>query len=269
MSTTPVTPAPVPNTVIKTVETEATVVKGWLVTPWHAVLAAAAVTILIVGTYMFASRRASEYGEKATAAVEAAQKAQDSANVSAKQNALFQAQTTQQIAQLQEANDELIAANKRLVQTVNANRVQLANQKKSDATMTPTDQSKRWQALVPASVVTPTATGFTIDAQGGLLTIQDLEALPIQTTEIASLQTELTNTNKLVSNDATALAAEKAAHALDLSNAQAQLSASKAETVAVQAKLTAQKKATMRTRLRWFGAGFVTGVVTTVVAVVK
>ena len=265
MSTVPV----VPESVITKVETDAVAVKGWLVTPLHAILVAVIVGVLLIGTYVFAGRRAAEYGQKATEAATAAKQAQDSADASAKQNASFQAQTSQQLAQLQAVNDSLVQANQKLIQTINASRLQLANQKKTDATMTPTNQSLRWQALVPSAVVTSTTTGFAIDGPGGLLTIQDLEALPIQTAEITALQIELTNTNKVISNDVTALAAEKAAHVLDLSNDHLQLLAAQADTIAVQAKLTAQKKATLRTRLRWFGAGFVTGIVTTVVAVVK
>jgi hypothetical protein len=289
MSTTPVVPQPEPpvspTPVAAPTPTKVITVEkpGTFLTPGHLILTGLLLLATFGCAYLYGSRRAeiADAKVKVVTAVEAqfkkdAQQAEIVASDNDKQNKALQAKSAEQLAQLEVDNDQLLQANKKLVAAISLSNQQLANQKKLDSTLTPTDQSKRWQALVPNATVTPTSSGFTIDAQGGLLTIQDLEALPIYAVEVKDLQSELTNDDTRIATDAQALAIETQAHKSDLVNSSLLLAASrleisqaKAETAVVQAKLNAQKKATMRTRLRWFGAGFVTGIVTTVVAVVK
>lgn len=229
----------------------------------HLVLAGLLAIAIFFVVYTYDSRRV----EAAEAAVHetnalAAQAAQE-ARTSAQQNAVIQAQTASQLAQLQAINLKLQASNAVLTQAISAQLAVLAKQKQTDAAMTPTEQSARWHALVPTATVAPTPMGFTVDATGGLATIEDLEELPVQQRQITQLESALDNDNTIIANDETLLAKEQAAHASDVDNDAKQLAAAKADTKKIQVNFDLYRKKTHRALLRAYAFGFATGALVT------
>jgi Tfp pilus assembly protein PilO len=230
----------------------------WL-DPKHIILSLLLVLSVVAGVYLYESREADVASAKAAIATEVAKAAQQTSANSAIQNAAIQEQTKEVeqamaavTAQLQAANTQLIAANKELTN-------KLLTQQTADTTLTPTQQSLRWQTLEPKAQVTPTSTGFSVDAAGGLATIQDLEELPLDRQRIINLDSEITNLTTEVSNDATALTSEKTAHASDVANDAKALTAAQDETKKVNADFTAYKHKARKNYIKAFFAGVVAG----------
>ncbi len=233
-----------------------------ILTPHHIILYGALAIALFVGVYFFQGTRVkAAEGREAVATAVAAQAKQDAVE-SAKSNATLQAALALQVSQLQDANKTLAAANATLAGAMKAEVAALAEQRKVDTTLTPTEQSQRWTALVPdAKSVTPTSTGFALDAASGLATIQALEQLPVDAKRIEQLTTLVQNDDSTIANDSIILAKEQQAHTADVANDVKQLIASKAETVKVQSDFDTYKKKAHRNIMRAFAAGVVTGVV--------
>ena len=249
-----------------TISTEIKKIEGFLFDSKHLVLGALLVVALLFGIYLWESKRADVAESKAEVAAQVLKVAQDAAASSAIQNAAQQEQSkaleAQMVAvnqQLQTANAQLQAAN---VQLISA----LAKQRASDATLTPQGQAARWQQIVPTAHVATTSTGFTVDAQGGVDTIQALEELPFDRQEIVNLTTQIGNNEKTIANDAVALNVEKIAHASDVENDQKKLAVSQDQTKKVQDDFTAYKHKARKNYIRAFVAGFVAGVIGTRIA---
>ncbi|MDA4129250.1 MAG: hypothetical protein OK457_00620 [Thaumarchaeota archaeon] len=217
----------------------------WL-DPTHLVLTGLLVVALLTGVYFFESKRADVAEAKAEIAAQVLKAAQEAAVTAAQQNAILQQQSKETQTQMATANAQLQAANAQL-QVANQ---QLSNalikQKSDDAKLTPTAQAQRWAQLVPNAIVAATPTGFTIDPLGGLTTIQDLEELPADRKVITNLTAEVTHDNQTITNDATALSAEKTAHKSDVDNDQKQLMAANDATKKVQGDFNAYKAKTRK-----------------------
>jgi len=230
----------------------------WL-DPAHLVLLGLLIVSLLGGIYLFESKQVAAAEARALVATEVAKVAQEAAASSAVQNAAQQAQNTaiqaQQAAvnaQLQAANTQLQAANRQLVTA-------LAAQRKIDASLSPQDQASRWQQIVPTAKVIVTPTGFSLDPQGGLDTLQALEELPFDRRQIVNLTTEVSNDEKIIASDAVSLNSEKAAHLSDNANGQKQLTACQDETKKVQADFTVYKHKARRNYIKAFFLGVVVG----------
>lgn len=268
MSSTPVVPKPVvpvqaPSAPTATLGSEIRAIEkkiGVWLDPAHIVLLTAFLVAAFFGAYVFQSGRVEVAQAKAAASTEALKVAQQAQASSAVQNAAQQEQSKEVEAAMSAANSQLALANTQLAAANKQLAVQLASQQKIDATLNPTQQSARWQQLVPASAVTPTPTGFAIDGAGGLATIQALEELPIDRTAIANDEKTIANLSATVANDAIALDSEKKAHVSDIVNDGKTLAESKAETKKVSDDFGAYKKKARRNYLRAFGLGFILGV---------
>lgn len=235
---------------------------GVFFTAHHLVLYALLILSFVGCVYLVESKVAALETAKAEAATRVAEQAKQDAVSAAKQNQDFQAKVEQEIAQLQAANQALSAANNKLTAAIVAESNALASQQKKDQSMTPTEQSTRWQQLVPKASVQPTPTGFSIDAAGGLATIEQLEQVPVQAEQIDQLRTQLTNDNQTVLNLNTELTDERNSHASDIKTDQMALKANQDQTLAAQADLKAEKAKARKGKLKWFGIGYVAGFLT-------
>src|ERR1700677_3117585 len=243
---TPVTPI-VTTTTAKATPTIAKDIKvveakfAVLLDPKHLVLLGLLVIALLGGTYLWESKRADVAEAKAEVATQVAQVAREASASSAIQNAANQEQAKEVEAAMVAANQQLITANSQLTKANTQLASQLALQQKADAAMTPTQQSARWSQLVPTAVVTPTSVGFTIDANGGLLTIQDLEKINTDATTIANFEKEVANDEQEITNTQASLKAEQAAHQSDLANSQKQLTTAQDDLKQTKAEFVAYK----------------------------
>lgn len=223
--TTPVTPA-VPSEIAK--------IEGFIFDKTHLILAVVLIAALLSGVYLFESKRADAAEAKAEIATQVLKVAQKVAEDSAVQNAVQQTQSKALEEQMAEANTRLATANAQLQAANKQLATALAAQQKNDATLTPPAQAQRWEQLVPTAKVIVTSTGFAVDPQGGLDTLQALEELPFDRQLITNLNKTITNDEATIVNDAVSLAVEKKAHQSDNDNNLKQLTATNDATKKVQ-----------------------------------
>ena len=235
---------------------------GVFLDPKHLVLIALLAVALFTGVYLFESREVKVAEGKAAVATAVAQQAATDSKLAAAANEQLQAQKDAVIKQLQDANAQQAAANKVLSDALKSEAAALVAQQGKDRTMTPTEQSARWQALVPSAAVTPTPTGFTINSQGGLDTILQLEQVPVLTSANTKLTTELANDDTIIKNDAGILQAEKDKHASDVNADGKALVASQDETKKVQADFDLYKKKARKRLLKVALVSYIGGLVT-------
>jgi hypothetical protein len=258
MATTSAAPASV-STEIAAIEKKI----GLFFDPAHIILIVLLAVALFTGVYLFESREVKVAEGKAAVATAVAKQAADDAKVSAVANAQLQAQKDADIAALQAANAQLSQANAQQAAALKAEAAALVKQQAVDKTMTPTQQSARWQQLVPTAEVGVLPTGgFSINAQGGVDTLLQLEQVPVLTSANAKLTTSLANDDLTIAHDATILQDEKDKHISDVTNDGKALVASQKETGKVQADFDVYKKKARKRYLIFFGAGYVAGLAT-------
>lgn len=228
----------------------------------HIVLALSLAITMFVGVYLWQDRRIAVADGKRAVAEAVAKKSEDDAKAAAQANSALQAQKDQIIATFQAANASLKDANDKLAAANKAANDALNTQVSKDKQLPPTELAIRWQVLVPAAKVQATPSGdYTVNSDGGLATILELERVPVLTNEVDNLTTQLQNDQATIANDTSILSAEKDKHKSDVENDGKQLTASQNETKKVQADFDDYKQKSKRRVMRAFVAGFVAGVV--------
>lgn len=183
---------------------------------------ALSVALLIGCYYGFLAEQASRARQIATASTAVAQQLSE-------QNKTFQEQTLKQIQVLQSSNTSL--------------QQQLLLKQKNDSKLSPTDLGSKLETLTqaPEGSVTLEPTGhFDLTATETLAVVQDLEALPVLTQQLANAQSQFT--------------LEQQAHHQDSITAAANL-------IACNNTLSAVKSDARKSKLKWFAAGVVVGFV--------
>ena len=151
-------------------------------------------------------------------------------------------------AQVQARDAQLLQLQAQLVAT-------LAQRQKTDASLPPSELVNRWATLVPLAKPTVTPTGVAMDTPSAVATVQQLEIIPVQQQEINNAQEELDNANKLVTAGVTRVS--------DLTAQVTGLQAKAVDDAKVCTEQIATVKATARkSKLHWFEAGYVAGLVT-------
>lgn len=251
------TPASVVTSEIQAIEKRI----GAFLDPTHIILIVLLAAALFTGIYLFESRAVKVSEAKQQAAEQALVESKANAVAALDANKQLQAVKDAAIAQLNTANASLSSANATLASAMKAEAAALANQQSVDRTMTPTQQSARWQQLVPGAQVVPTTAGFQVDAVGGLNTVLQLEQVPVLTSALAKAKTSLDNDDAIIVNDGQILNAEKAKHASDLITDAAVLDESHKETKKVSADFDTYKKKARRNILRAYAVGVGSGIV--------
>src|SRR5271170_3299358 len=136
------------------------------------------------------------------------QQAQIVAQQQATQNAALAAQAqqnAQQIAedkaQLQALTDKVTTQNQQLVNANTALATALTKQQKTDASLPVPDLVNRWAQLTPGSNFTGAITSgnnVSVTPSNALATVQQLEKVPVLTTQLANETTEKTNDDALI-----------------------------------------------------------------------
>ena len=168
-----------------------------------------------------------------------------------KTNALA-AQMAQQSAQYQALATKLDAQNAALVAANTQLATALAKQQHTDATLPPNELASRWTVLVPQASPTVTATGIAVPEAGAVATVQQLEQVPVLSTQLQNERTQLENTQSLVSAEGQQVATLNAeVGSLRLQQADnAKVCSTQIATIKAQAR---------QSKRRWFLIGFVSG----------
>ena len=152
-----------------------------------------------------------------------------------------------------------------------ANRTQtVVVQQKADAALPPTQLATRWQGLVKDNGVSASANGYTVTPNAAINTVDQLEEVPVlqqnladETTKTGNLQTDINSANTVISQDKTVVIGLQT----ELTD---QNNVCKSEVGSLQTELKKQKLVGIWAKIKWFGAGFVSGFTTGfVTAVIK
>jgi hypothetical protein len=186
-------------------------------------------------TYLIADKHAESARTEAAVA-----KAQMAQIVSA--NTQFQSQVTAQIAQLEASNQALqtqLAQRDKVEKSISTH----------NGSLTPTQVATGIQSATDANDGEATASGqfIQLDLPLGQQALSALQLVPLLQKDKADLTIE-------VFNDEKALVLEKQSH-------QSDLKADEAKLESCQADLKAVKRSTLRSKLRWLGAGVTVGFV--------
>lgn len=128
----------------------------------------------------------------------------------------------------------------------------LAKQQRTDKTLTPTELTTRWNALVPEASATVTATGVVVPEAGATATVVELEKAPV-------LQQQLTAQTEELSNAQSLLVAE-GQQVTDRDSLITGLRAKSVDDAKVCTDQIATVKAEARkSKRRWFLVGYVAG----------
>lgn len=170
----------------------------------------------------------------------------------AKQNAAIQAQTQQQIALLSAQNAQLAQQVASLSSAISARDAQLVKQQAQVKTLTPVQVASTIQPFLKQGTATVTTGGILLDTPASQEVLAQLEELPIRKADISDLQTIVGNQRTQIGNLSTengslttALNSEKASH--------------KADNIANAKTITALKADARKSKLKWFGIGYVAG----------
>lgn len=242
MSTLPVGTVPV-----STVVTES---KTWL--QKHTAIIA---TVLFLATAVFVTQKYFDYkvanDGKASQAIQQQLDEQKIINA----QTLTQAQKT--LDDYKTALDVYAKQNSALTAAIAARDKGVQQQQATNATLPPSALASRWATLIGAKAgeITAGSSGITVTEDAALTSVNMIEEVPVLTQDLKDKQTEITNLNTEVNKSE--LLVTQGQTLVD--GLQAQLvDQSKACKIQVQTVTDSAKKS----RLKWFGAGFVTGFVT-------
>src|SRR5271168_176768 len=181
----------------------------------------------------------------------------------AKVTADAQAKANQQLAQqvaddkaaLQTLTDKLSAQNQQLVNANTALATALSRQQKTDASLPVPDLVNRWAQLAPGTNFTGaigSGNNVTVTPSNALATVQQLEKVPVLTTELANETTEKNNDDQLLTANAKSI--------FDINNQVAGATKLDTDHQAQCTALVADVKAkAAKSKRRWFVIGYVAG----------
>jgi hypothetical protein len=215
----------------------------------HVTLYVIAIVLALIVTYAITdslAARKQAKDEQELAVLKAQSDAKD------QQNVQFQKQIQDQITQLATQNAQLQTQNQAQQKIIQNVTQQLQVQKKTDATLLPTDLAARIKTLAPGGAITVVADGYLFDQSEAISVAQTLEEVP-SLQAVHDVDTKIIDAdNVVIANDASILDAEKQSHASDVSSLQAKL-----DTANQQAKV--EKDKARHGKLKWFGIGYVAG----------
>jgi len=167
-------------------------------------------------------------------------------------------------AQLQVLTDRLTAQNQQLVNANTALATALTKQQKTDASLPVPDLVNRWAQLTPGSNFTGAITSgnnVSVTPSNALATVQQLEKVPVLTTQLANETTEKTNDDALI--------AQQNKNIFDLNTSVTTLNGQVVglnktivdNGVVCQEQIKVVKDAARKSKRHWFIVGYVAGFV--------
>jgi DNA repair exonuclease SbcCD ATPase subunit len=168
-----------------------------------------------------------------------------------KNNALA-VQVQNQAALYQALAEKVQAQNSALEQANVALATALTKQQKTDAVMTPTELTTRWNQLVPTASPVVTPNGVTLNSVSAVATVSQLEQVPVLTQQLSISNQKLENADTLIT------ASNASINTLNL-----RISGLNAQVIDQTKECTAQiavvKAANHKANRRWFLIGLVSG----------
>jgi hypothetical protein len=178
--------------------------------------------------------------------------AEVTANIQADWNAKQAQIVAQQAAEYKALADKVEAQNAALEAANVTLATALTKQQKTDAALPPTELVARWNTLVPAAGSTVTPTGVALPSTGAIATVQELERVPVLSSQIENDRTQIANDERLIG----AGLSEKQSLYAQVDGLKLQIVD---DTKVCKAQVAEVKAAARKSKLRWFTIGFITG----------
>ncbi len=187
---------------------------------------------------------------------EAALRMEALAQTLVQQNQLLQQQTKVQIDALTQQNVALQQEVGSLATAIVTRDAQLIQNQNKVPNLSPDQLSAEWQKDIRnAGSIKPTLpSGYLVDQTAAVATVQALESVPVLQQDIADLEKSNSNLQSELNNDAAVLTLEKKSHFSDNQTNTALLTAKDAEIKDVKAQAR-------KSKLKWFGIGFLLGLI--------
>ena len=171
----------------------------------------------------------------------------------ADKTAALAAQVEQQSAQYQALATKLDAQNAALVAANTQLATALAQRQKTDATLPPSGLAERWHQLVPQVTTSDVSAGqMTVNTPGVSATVQQLEQVPVLSTQLGNERTQLESTQKLLGlsqNETTTLSSEVGSLRVQITD----------NAKVCDARVKVESDKVHKARRRWFVIGYVAG----------
>jgi len=240
-------------------------IRTWLLDHEKLIIVIVAALVIALGYWKVSGMIADHDAAVLKQAQIVAQQQADQNAALAKQAAINAQQIADDKAQLQVLTDKLTAQNQQLVNANTALAAALTKQQKTDATLPVPDLVNRWAQLAPGtdfSGAIGSGNNVTVTPSNALATVQQLEKVPVLTQQLANETTEKANDDQLI--------AQQNKSIFDLNN---QVGTLNNEIVGLNKQIvdnqkvcTAQvnevKAQARKSKLKWFGIGFVAGFLT-------
>lgn len=202
----------------------------------HLILYGGLAVALFIGSWLWADHVS--HKADLTAAV-----AEQKAQAADKLNQQLQAQYTSQIQVLTQQSAALQAQVAGLAQAITVRDAAVLTQKKTDATLPPSDLAARWNWLIKVpTAVKPAQTGYSVTPEGAVATIQALEDVPRLEANNKDLTASIGSLNQVVANGEKTLSLEKAAHQSDKDTCKLDIAAKDADIKQVKANAAKAKR---------------------------
>ena len=181
---------------VAAIETKIKTDLSWLQKHEHLVLAVIAGLVLWFGIGRIDTLLINHDHANLEQAKVVAQVQQEKNDALAKQIAQDKADYTALAAQVQARDAQLVQLQATLVTA-------LAQRQKTDATLPPTELVQRLNTLVPNASSTVTPTGVALPLAGAVVVVQQLETVPVLTSELSITNEKLANADKLIAAEGT------------------------------------------------------------------
>jgi len=208
--------------------------------------------VLFLGAFVFVSQKYFDY--RVTNDGKSSQIAQVQLDAQKAANTQSLAQAQQTLADYRTALDVYSKQNSTLAAAIAARDKGVQTQQATDAKLPPTGLAARWAALaqVDTSEIVPTSSGLNVTEDAALTTVNQLEMVPVLTQDLSDKQKQIDNLNveagksQAVISQGTTL----------VDGLQLQL---KDQTASCKIQVQTVTDKANKSKLKWFGAGFVTG----------
>ena len=188
-------------------------------------------------------------------------KSQQASSVLSTQAAEVASELAQAKAQLADYETALAASTKQnatLTEAIASRNQTVIVQQQKDATLPPSQLATRWQGLVNNTGVETAVNGYAVTEEAAIATVEQLEQVPVLTqnlkdvtTEEAGLQTDVNDANALISSGK-----------LTVAGLQLQLTD---QDKSCTASINALKANDNKSKLKWFGIGYVSGFISGII----
>ena len=181
------------------------------------------------------------------------QQAKVAAQIQADKVAAVAEQVQQQAQQYQILATKLDAQNAALVAANTQLATALAQRQKTDATLPPSGLAERWRQLVPQVTTSDVSAGqMTVNTPGVSATVQQLEQVPVLSTQLGNERTQLGNTQALLTAEGqqvTTLNTEVGSLRIQITD----------NAKVCDARVKVETDKIHKARRRWFVIGYVAG----------